>query len=227
MGKAVRKILFSLAALLLAALLCFSGWQFFLALGHYQKEEALKQKMLAHKPASAAESVQGAHTHSGLAEIQAINPHVVGWLTIPGTGIDYAFVQTANNSDYLRRDLCGEYSLAGTIFLDYRNTADFTDSKTILYGHNMQNGSMFGDLEKYKNGEFMQANNQGTIWLEGGELSFSIFACLEAEPDDEELYNLTATSVTNERPLLIFSTCLGTSGEKRLVVLAQYEENNK
>lgn len=224
MGNAVRKILFSLTALLLAALLCFSGWQMILAMRHYQKEEALKQKMLAHKPASVVDSEQGNHTHSGLAEIQAVNPHVVGWLTIPGTGIDYAFVQTANNSDYLRRDLYGEYSLAGTIFLDYRNSADFTDSKIILYGHNMQNGSMFGDLEKYQNAEFMRANSQGTIWLEEEELSFSIFACLEAEPDDEALYSLTAT---NEKNILVLSTCLGTSGAKRLVVLAQLEENNK
>ena len=221
MGKAVRKTLFSLTALLLAALLCFSGWQLFLAISAYHREDAIKQEMLACKPES--ETVENAEhrPHSGLEKAKSMNPDVVGWICIPGTGVDYAFVQTGNNSDYLRKDLHGEYSVAGTVFLDCRNGPDFTDDKTIMYGHNLQNGGMFGDLENYLDKAFLEGHKQIEIFIEKECLIYEVFACFEAEPDDEELYNLIATSGTNEKPILVLSTCLGTSGAKRLVVLAQ------
>jgi len=83
-----------------------------------------------------------------------VNEDIVGWLTIPDTQIDYPFVISQDNDYYLRRDLYGNYALAGTIFMDYRCytdtvRSDFTDFNTVIYGHNMNNGSMFGELSLF------------------------------------------------------------------------------
>ncbi len=75
---------------------------------------------------------------------------VVGWLYCADTPINYPVVQSSDNEYYLRRLLDGSYHINGTIFLDYRNSPDFSDWNSIIYGHNMKNDTMFGTLQKYK-----------------------------------------------------------------------------
>ena len=81
-------------------------------------------------------------------ELKAQNSDVCGWITIYGTHVDYPIVQSEDNSTYLMRNPRGEYSLSGSIFMDYMNQKDFSDFNTIIYGHNMRNGSMFGTFRK-------------------------------------------------------------------------------
>lgn len=91
-------------------------------------------------------------------ELQKINPDIVAWIRIDGLGIDYPVVQGEDNEHYLYYTFRGEANVAGSIFLDYRNKADFSDSKIILYGHNMKNGSMFGSLKKYQDESVFREN---------------------------------------------------------------------
>lgn len=74
------------------------------------------------------------------------NEDIVGWVKIDGTAIDYPVAQAANNEYYLDNDIFKESNIAGSIFMDFRNSIEEDESNTILYGHNMKNGSMFGDL---------------------------------------------------------------------------------
>ena len=74
--------------------------------------------------------------------LRAINKDIVAWIQIPGIGVDYPVVQGKDNDHYLHYTFDGKANKAGSIFLDYRNRKDFTDSKVILYGHNMKDGSM-------------------------------------------------------------------------------------
>lgn len=83
------------------------------------------------------------------AALLAENKDIVGWIYCEGTPINYPVVQANDNNYYLRRLLDGTYNIAGTIFMDYRNSADLTDLNTIIYGHNMRNGTMFGSLANY------------------------------------------------------------------------------
>ena len=94
--------------------------------------------------------------------LQQINPDIVAWLRIPGV-LDYPVVQGTDNSYYLHNTFRKEYNIAGSIFLDARNASDFSDSKNIIYGHNMRNGSMFHVLRKFQDLDFYQANRE--IWL--------------------------------------------------------------
>ena len=78
--------------------------------------------------------------------LRAANPDVVAWLYVPMTGISYPVVQGGTNDEYLHKSFTGEYRYAGAIFLDSENAKSFTDRNTILYGHNMRDGSMFASL---------------------------------------------------------------------------------
>lgn len=88
--------------------------------------------------------------------LQAINPDIVGWLDIEALDISYPIVQGKDNDQYLHRTVEGNSNFAGSIFMDYENKRDFSDPNTVVYGHNMKNQSMFGQLkfikeqEKYK-----------------------------------------------------------------------------
>ena len=86
------------------------------------------------------------------------NGDVVGWLYCEDTPINYPIVQSEDNDYYLRRLLDGTWNIAGTIFMDYRNAPDFSDWNSIIYGHNMNNDSMFGTFQDYKKQEYYEAH---------------------------------------------------------------------
>ena len=84
------------------------------------------------------------------AYLYALNRHLVGWLSVPNSGIDVQVVQSNNNSEYLKKDFYGNYSRYGCPFMDYRNDARFLNQNTIIYGHHMSDGLIFAELSKYK-----------------------------------------------------------------------------
>ena len=86
-------------------------------------------------------------------DMSALSEDVVAWLTVDDTNIDYPVMQGVDNSEYLNKDPFGEYSLAGSIFLDARNAPDFTDPYSLIYGHHMEYGRMFGALDEFLNEE--------------------------------------------------------------------------
>lgn len=83
------------------------------------------------------------------AGLQAINQDIIAWIQIEGTDISYPVVKGADNSYYLKHTFEGKSNIAGAIFIDAANSSDFEDCNTIVYGHNMKNGSMFGTLRKH------------------------------------------------------------------------------
>lgn len=82
------------------------------------------------------------------------NEDVVAWIYCADTNLNYPVVQAEDNDYYLHRLLDGSWNNNGTIFMDYRNQADFSDGNTLIYGHHMRSGAMFGGLVKYQKQEF-------------------------------------------------------------------------
>lgn len=106
-----------------------------------------------------------------------INSDYKGWLTIYGTQISEPVVQGETNETYLRTNINGEHAEAGTLFLD--ETTDLTqDGNLIIYGHKMNDGTMFGTLDKFEDEEFF--DNNGTVCWEGeyGKEYYQIFALM-------------------------------------------------
>ena len=117
-------------------------------------------------------------------------------LEIPGM-LEYPVVQSDDNNYYLHRGLDKKYKYSGTLFIDYHNNSNFTDDNTIIYGHNMTSGRMFGSLKKYKSKQYMQehkyffVHTRGTGGLDDGtDDSFS--------PDDSFSSENTNTTDTSQ-----------------------------
>lgn len=97
-------------------------------------------------------------------KLQAINPDVIGWLYVEALPeISYPVVKGEDNEYYLHRTYEKKDNFAGTIFIDCENSRDFSDCNTIIYGHNMKNGTMFGQLKQFKLPETYERSN--IIWI--------------------------------------------------------------
>ena len=84
-------------------------------------------------------------------KLKSVNEDVVGWIYVDALpDISYPIVKGKDNQTYLHRTYEKNYNFAGTIFVDYENSGDFSDCNTLVYGHNMKNGSMFGHLKKFR-----------------------------------------------------------------------------
>lgn len=122
-------------------------------------------------------------------ELLAINPDVCAWVSLDNTQIDYPVLQGSTNLTYINKDVYGDFSLAGSIYLDSRNDRNFSDAYSLLYGHHMENSGMFGDLDLYKDEAFFNSNSTGTLILPNQSYQLEIFACLLVEAGDDAIFN--------------------------------------
>ena len=84
-------------------------------------------------------------------KLKSVNEDVVGWIYVDALpDISYPIVKGKDNQTYLHQTYEKNYNFAGTIFVDYENSGDFSDCNTLVYGNNMKNGSMFGHLKKFR-----------------------------------------------------------------------------
>ena len=124
-----------------------------------------------------------------LAELQAINPDVLGWLTIDDTHIDYPVVIGETDMEYVNKDVYGDFALSGSIFLDSDNARDLSDAYTLVYGHHMDNGAMFGDVVEFVNTDYFESHPSGTLYLPDATYTIEIFACVQVDAFDSMIYD--------------------------------------
>ena len=118
------------------------------------------------------------------------NPDIVGWIYVEGVeGISYPILKAEDNDYYLHRLVDRTYNFAGSIFMDAQNSSDFTDPHTIIYGHNMQDRSMFGNLREFR--ENAAYNKSPYFWILTPERSmrYRIF-CIATIGNYDRLYTL-------------------------------------
>lgn len=122
-------------------------------------------------------------------KLLAVNPDVCAWLTMDGTNIDYPVVQGKTNLSYINTDVYGNFSLAGSIFLDSRSNNMFLDKYSLIYGHHMADSIMFGDLELYKEEDFFKENKTGTLILPNGRYDLEIYAYLNVTASEDMVFD--------------------------------------
>lgn len=136
------------------------------------------------------------------------NPDVLGWILIPGTRVSYPVVQGTDNSYYLDHTWRGGKNSVGAIFMDYRNSGDLSDFNTIIYGHRMNNRSMFGTLSQYKSRSYWQAHPYVYLTDDSGTHRYEIFAAGEVSVDSD-VYRLGLRSNSGRQSFL--DSCLSLS----------------
>lgn len=170
-------------------------------------------------------------------KLRKINEDICGWLYSEGTPINYPVARAANNNYYLHRTLEGEYAYAGTLFLDYRNSGDFTDVNSIIYGHNMKNDTMFGTLLEYRENEYFSKHSElylltplrnYKIKLIAGAyvLNTSEIYNLSMEDAEEIICNLLDNSTfksgynySKEDRFITLSTCINENSNTRYILI--------
>lgn len=180
---------------------------------------------------------------------QATNPDVYAWIWIPGTQIDYPILQSETEDDayYLNHTIEKKEGLPGTIYTEKYNAKDFSDPVTVVYGHNMKNGSMFAGLHQYEDKAFFDANPYIYIYLPEQTLKYHIFSAtpfddryilgnytFSSQADFEEYLDSLRSSingfvnqevnVSQGTGILTLSTCIADSPNERLLVSATREE---
>lgn len=118
-----------------------------------------------------------------LEALREVNPEVVGWILIPDTEVNYPLMQGADNDYYLNRTWDHQKNSVGSIYLEHLNSPEFTDFNTIVYGHNMKDGSMFAGLRNYQKQEYWEAHPYVYIRSDFGVYRYEIFSSYLADVD--------------------------------------------
>ena len=218
--------------LLLSAAAVLSGAKIYSELKERQKEKKdfasvaeIAKLPMAEAP---AESVTDAETEPSAEpteqpaaehNIQALiaeNADCIGWLSIDGTNISYPVMHTPPDPQkYLRRNFYGKYSQSGVPFLDGRCSPQSTN--LIIYGHNMRNGTMFADLKKYVDRDFLNAHRTVKFETTDGVQIFTVTDVLKTNTSDAWYDRITAEGGGRH---LILSTCYGSGKDGRLLIIA-------
>ena len=183
--------------------------------------------------------------------LRETGPDIIGWLSLPDTVINYPVTQADDNEYYLHHLYDGTYNKVGCLFADYENQADFSDRNTIIYGHNMRDGSMFAALNEYDEQSYFDTHKQMYLVTPEGGYLCEIFTAFVAKPSesgsdtspwrlswkDDGAYTtwLTAmaersvvetdVTVTSSDKVLTLSTCTP-GGASRFIVMAKLVEVN-
>ena len=116
--------------------------------------------------------------------LRETGPDIIGWLNLPDTAINYPVTQADNNEYYLHHLYDDTYNKTGCLFADYENQEDFSDRNTIIYGHNMRDGSMFAALNEYDEQSYFDGHPQMYLVTPGGGYIVEIFTAFVAKPSE-------------------------------------------
>jgi len=117
-------------------------------------------------------------------ELEKINKDIVGWIKIEDTNINYPILKDNENLKYLKHSFDGKYNQNGAIFT--LNNNPFQENKTIIHGHNMKNGIMFSQLDKYMEKEFFDKHSNFDIYTKNRNYKATIFSCYSIGINEEE-----------------------------------------
>lgn len=178
-------------------------------------------------------------------KLKKTNKDIYAWIDVPGTKVNYAVVQSSGKKDnlfYLEHNIYGNYEFSGSIFSQRQNSKNFSDPVTVLYGHNMKNGTMFNTLHKFENKDFFKKHSKVYIYTPKRILEYTIVSAYSfdnrhilnsydfSKAKDLKSYIKTITNpssknknvredltVTKNDNILTLSTCASTDSERYLV----------
>ena len=187
-----------------------------------------------------AEEVQSVEAQENLA---TQNKDYRGWLQIDGTKINYPVMQDGDELYYAYHDKDGKSSLTGSIYMSAYNKADLSDDYIVIYGHHMDNGGMFGNLDKFLDKDFFDNHTGGTFSCLSGTYKLELWAVVLTDAYEDSVYDvgnldfnevvefvnrysryIKPSALNNAKKIIALSTCRDTSTNGRLVVFFTLKE---
>ena len=178
--------------------------------------------------------------------LQAANPDYIGWLYIGALGVSYPVMRGTDDEYYLHHTFDGSYLFAGSLFVNYTSGRDFSDPHTLIYGHNMKDGSMFGTLRTLLDNKLYEQDPYFWILTPKGDYRYKMFAmytCLDTSDTytvfsghgeivadyikamkAKSLVDLGEISYDTESKVVTLSTCVQAEGSERFVVQGILDE---
>lgn len=172
------------AAVVLSGVLGWVAYRYFAPFdpAPYKTEDPEPEPPAQQEPALPANPID-------FAALQAENPDVCGWITVPNTNVDHPILQSSKDDDdyYLRRSMDGSWNPNGCIYIQRLNNNQFMDRNTVIYGHNMRNTQMFSTLHYFRDPDFFAENQYFTVYLPHHILTYRIFSAYQY--DDRHILN--------------------------------------
>ena len=191
-NQKVKKIILAVLTAVFAAVFIFSAYKVIRGVREYAKGRevynSLASQVVVFRDVGSTSGSDGRHESGGedssaepvelapiivdFEKLAAQNKDVVGWLYCEGTPVNYPVLQSTDNDYYLRRMINREYNIVGSVFMDYRSAPDLSSLNTIIYGHNMNDDSMFGTFTNYADQSYYEAHP--VIWYLTPEKDYKI-----------------------------------------------------
>ena len=183
-AKLADKVLGILTGLMALVLLAYSCYVLY---DNFAKGQAafVSKDLLRCKPGVNSEGVYD------FSELRKINKDVRGWLSLYDTNINYPVVQGVDDMEYINKDVYGKSSLTGSIYLSYVNNSELKDMYNIVFGHHMENGSLFGDVAKFTDRRFVDSHRDGEFLTPDKAYHLRVFACMETNAYESRVYSVT------------------------------------
>ena len=192
-----RKKIYGIFMLVAIAVFLFAGGRILQIYLNYQESQKVYEQMEGFtqktedqdlSPEAVPGETPGEVAEQGFLQVdfnklEEINPDVIAWIEIPGLEISYPVVQGRDNDYYLHHLITGENHKSGSIFMDFHNQEDLSDRNTIIYGHNMKDGSMFGTLDQYQSQALYRNYPYFYMYVPGYIYEYQIFSCYAAPTD--------------------------------------------
>lgn len=258
----IGRVVSSIILVVALAVIAYSGYQLFMIFKGYHdgRSEYEKIRDIATEEDDGEDTKDAADSGDENSDdgfsvdfnaLKAINSDVIGWIRFapqPET-INYPIVKGTDNSEYLHRTFSANENTLGAIFLNYENASDFTDRNSIIYGHRMNDGSMFAHLQDYDTKSFWESNPYFYIYtVDGRKLTYHVVMAGEVSdessmyqfqfPDDAAYLNFlnaaksmafydTGIQVTTQQKVVTLSTCTRAGDSNRIVVMGVLEKEEK
>ena len=237
-GSKVRRIASDIIMLCLAAIMVISGWKVYTIMHNYKVNRDIYDKI-----AEVAQP-QGFTGEIDFDKLHKINKDIIAWIYYESTNINYPIVQGKDNDYYLHITVEGTWAVGGTLFVYSVTKQPFEQFNTIVYGHHMQDGSMFGDIKKLKDPDYARKHPQFELITPKDKYHLVICAFLN-QPSDSDVYNtnfdeedtegkqkyidtikasanyLTDAKMTVDDKLVVLSTCAYEYNNARYMVIGK------
>lgn len=192
-SKAGKTILIAAFFIIMLSFICAGAYIIWRA-DHISSNAFLSDELKRYSPENTADTFQNQNHYSdedsySLDKLAEINSDVIGWIRIHGTNIDYPLLQGQTDMEYLNKDAFGEFSLSGSVFLSSISSPKLSDPYNIVYAHHMENGAMFGDLDKFADASYFEAHKEGAIYLIDGSVKhIEFFSFINTDAYDENVF---------------------------------------